>query len=214
MICETRLSAIQISVKSIHNVSASWGCGFASAWRISMVNRKCFMEFHKLHTVQCLYNMVNFLQNLHERHPIARPSGPAMGCIFWAQPLIDILPKFLQWCVQYHVILYWIITTLDCATEFRNMNGLYTETCLKWVTCWRQNHKCIFLKWYFFYFTNFCFGRYNNWYCHYKFCGVEIANHYLNQCLLMWVSVAWPQCIKCLCKYILYITMILSIDRT
>ena len=31
------------------------------------------------------YNAVNFLQNIHERHPIARPSGRGMGCLLWVQ---------------------------------------------------------------------------------------------------------------------------------
>ena len=37
-----------------------------------------------------------------------------MRCLLWVQPLIDILPHFLQWCVQYHVILDHVITALDC----------------------------------------------------------------------------------------------------
>ena len=57
-----------------------------------------------VYTVQCRHNAVNFLQHIHERHPIARPSGRGMGCFLWVRPLIDILPQFLQWCVQYHVI--------------------------------------------------------------------------------------------------------------
>ena len=32
-------------------------------------------------TVRCLYNAVNFLQNPHNRHPIARPWGRDMGCL-------------------------------------------------------------------------------------------------------------------------------------
>ena len=46
-------------------------------------------------TVRCRYNAVNFLTNIHERHPIARPLGPAMVCLLWIQHLIDILPQFL-----------------------------------------------------------------------------------------------------------------------
>ena len=34
-------------------------------------------------TVQCYYNMVNFPQNLHKRHPMSRPNGQAMGFKFW-----------------------------------------------------------------------------------------------------------------------------------
>ena len=35
----------------------------------------------------CRYNAINFLQNIHKRHPIARPIGPGMGCLLWVQPL-------------------------------------------------------------------------------------------------------------------------------
>ena len=56
-----------------------------------------------LHTLWCDYNIVNILQNIHERCPI-----------LWVLPLIDILPQFLQWSVQYHVILDHVLTTLDC----------------------------------------------------------------------------------------------------
>ena len=34
----------------------------------------------------CRYDLINFLQNIHERHPIARPSGQDMGCLLWVQP--------------------------------------------------------------------------------------------------------------------------------
>ena len=64
--------------------------------------------------MQCHYNTVTFLQNIHKRYPIARLSGRGMRCLLWVQPLIDILPQFLQWCVQYHVILDRVITALDC----------------------------------------------------------------------------------------------------
>ena len=37
-----------------------------------------------------------------------------MGCILWVLPLIDILPQFLQWRVQYLVILGGVIMALDC----------------------------------------------------------------------------------------------------
>ena len=35
----------------------------------------------KLGTVRCRYNAVNFLINIHKRHPIARPLGRGMGCL-------------------------------------------------------------------------------------------------------------------------------------
>ena len=51
------------------------------------------------YTVRCRYNAVNYLRNIHQRHPIhaiARPLGRGMGCLLLVQPLIDILPQFLQ----------------------------------------------------------------------------------------------------------------------
>ena len=47
------------------------------------------------YTVRWRCNAVNFLTNIHERHPIARPSGRDMGCILWNHHLIDILPEIL-----------------------------------------------------------------------------------------------------------------------
>ena len=65
-------------------------------------------------TLRCRDKAVNFLQNIHERHPVGCPSGRGMGCLLWVQLLIYILPHFQQWCVQYHVILDRVITTLHC----------------------------------------------------------------------------------------------------
>ena len=46
-------------------------------------------------TVRCRYNAVNFLQNTHNRHPIARPWGRDMGCLLWIQTLITVLHQSL-----------------------------------------------------------------------------------------------------------------------
>ena len=35
------------------------------------------------YTVRCRSNAVDFLQNPHNRHPIARPWGRGTGCLFW-----------------------------------------------------------------------------------------------------------------------------------
>ena len=50
---------------------------------------------HNTCTVRCCYNAVNFLTNIHKRHPIAHPLGRGMGWLLWIQHLIDILPQFL-----------------------------------------------------------------------------------------------------------------------
>ena len=34
-------------------------------------------------TVRCRYNAVNFLTNIHKRHPIAHPLGRGMGFLLW-----------------------------------------------------------------------------------------------------------------------------------
>ena len=66
--------------------------------------------------MQCCYNTVNFLQNLHKKHPryIARPLGRGMVCILWVQTMIYTLPQSQQWCMQYHMILDREIVALDC----------------------------------------------------------------------------------------------------
>ena len=60
------------------------------------------------------FNAVNFLINNPQRHPIARPPGRGMGCLLWVQPLINILPEFLQLFMQYLTILDRAIMALDC----------------------------------------------------------------------------------------------------
>ena len=41
------------------------------------------------------YNVVNFLKNVHKRHPISCTLGQGMGSLLEIQHLIDILPQFL-----------------------------------------------------------------------------------------------------------------------
>ena len=53
--------------------------------------------------MRCCYNAVNFLQNPHKRHPIARPLGRGMGYILFIATL-DLYPaESLQWYMQDHV---------------------------------------------------------------------------------------------------------------
>ena len=35
------------------------------------------------HTVRCRYKADNFVQNPHNRHPLAHPWGRGMGCLLW-----------------------------------------------------------------------------------------------------------------------------------
>ena len=65
--------------------------------------------------VRCHYKAVNFHQNSHKIHGIARPPlGLEMGCFLCGQIFIYIWPQSLQRCMQYHVILYHVITASDC----------------------------------------------------------------------------------------------------
>ena len=38
-----------------------------------------------MHTVETLYNTINFCWSTHKRHSIARPKGQGMGCLLWVQ---------------------------------------------------------------------------------------------------------------------------------
>ena len=44
-------------------------------------------------TVWCRYNAVSSLQNIHNRHTIARPLGRYMGFLVWGQAIINVLPR-------------------------------------------------------------------------------------------------------------------------
>ena len=50
-------------------------------------------EFVFRNTARCRYNAVNFLQNSHKRHPIARPLGRGMRCLLCVQTLVRILSQ-------------------------------------------------------------------------------------------------------------------------
>ena len=82
-------------------------------WKINPLHAK-FFRGNQTYTVWCRYNAVNFLTNIHKRHPIARPSGRGKGCLLWIQHLIDILSQFLQSFMQYLTILDLVITSLEC----------------------------------------------------------------------------------------------------
>ena len=69
------------------------------------VHRSCMP-----YTVWCGYNKVNFLPYSQKLHPIACPLGWGMECILWIRTVIYTLPQALQWCMQYHVTLDWVLT--------------------------------------------------------------------------------------------------------
>ena len=53
-------------------------------------------------TIWYYSNAVVYIENAHNRHPIARTWGWYWGCLLWVQTLFSIL---LQCCITYHVIL-------------------------------------------------------------------------------------------------------------
>ena len=105
-------------IHNFHSMLWLWFC-LNNLCKIRWKGRIILTKYQSYYenTVQCHHKAVNFLQNIYKRHPIARPSGRGMWCLLWVQPLIDILPHFLQWCVQYHVILDHVITALDCIAK-------------------------------------------------------------------------------------------------
>ena len=92
-----------------------------------------YIYIYVCNTVPCRYNAVNFLQDIHKRHPAPRPTGRGVGCLLWVFSLWLIF--CLQWCVQYRYFgpryggldcdLYWMCigTILD------NMN-VYEYICM------------------------------------------------------------------------------------
>ena len=66
-------------------------------------------------TVQCCYNAVNFLQNTHNRRPIAHPRGWGMGCFLWVQSEIYVLLLSSQTICD--TMIYWtVIKAPNCVT--------------------------------------------------------------------------------------------------
>ena len=66
------------------------------------------------YTVRCHYNVVNFLINFLDRHPIAGLWGRDMGCLLRTQTPIFVLSQLLKWYIQYRVILAHVIMASDC----------------------------------------------------------------------------------------------------
>ena len=69
-------------------------------------------------TVRCHYNAVNFLENPHNRHPVARP---------WVRIMAQVMSGSLQCCVEYDIILDRVITALDCISLSKWLVSPVTE---------------------------------------------------------------------------------------
>ena len=95
-----------------------------SSRSFALVSKKAPVDFllcacgRQPYTVRCRYNAVNFRTNIQIRRPIALSWGWGMGCVFWVQHQIDNLLEFLQWYLQYHVILGRFITARDCTEKW------------------------------------------------------------------------------------------------
>ena len=70
-----------------------WMINNFTAWGVTYI-RTLMLEANIMQHIQvaiaikqtkmwCHFNMVNFLQNPHNRHPIAHPWGQDMGCLLW-----------------------------------------------------------------------------------------------------------------------------------
>ena len=54
-------------------------------WWLNAKDVSPLLKTLKLHTVETLYNTINFCSSTHKRHSIARPKGRGMGCLLWIQ---------------------------------------------------------------------------------------------------------------------------------
>ena len=87
-----------------------------ASWLVEMIWKR------KKYTVQCHYNAVNFLTNIHKQHP--------MGCLLKIQHLVDILPQFLWLFMQYLTILNCIIIII-----YGTQLYLLTFSTKKFISC-------------------------------------------------------------------------------
>ena len=71
--------------------------------------------------------MAIFCHNTHNRYPIARPWGRAMGYLLWVHKVSSVLPLSLSlsWSMWHHVILERVITYLNRVTYIRIAYGWY-----------------------------------------------------------------------------------------
>ena len=67
-----------------------------------------------LYTMWRCYNMVNCLQNPHNRNPMVRLCGWGMGYLLRVQTQTYVLSQSLQCSMKYHVVLKFVTAALDC----------------------------------------------------------------------------------------------------
>ena len=60
-------------------------CGWCELQGNKYISHLFFQYQCPIHTVETLYNTINFCWNTHKRHSIARPKGRGMECLLWVQ---------------------------------------------------------------------------------------------------------------------------------
>ena len=137
------------------------------------INKQSFSDpnpgqFHprwKGRTVWCHCNMVIFLPNPFNRHPITHQWGWDMVCLLGIQILIYVLSQLQQWCVPYHAILERVIMVLDSLTVYDVIDRSHVTTAIWWplgvavvsVTCMRVrwvSHTWKYTQWNIFLFES------------------------------------------------------------
>ena len=95
-----------------------------SYWRYELIfhhvtRQKTFRKnlFYQHSTEQCRYNGVIFLQNFHNREPIARLWGRGMRCLWWGWSLIYVLLLSSQCRVSYRDKFDRVIAAFDCISN-------------------------------------------------------------------------------------------------
>ena len=95
------------------------GYGMGSLW-IYRIYLPVFITV----TVLCCYNMVNFLSNPHNRHPISRLSGWDMGCLWWEKDfdLFNVGNTAVLCEITYYIRLHYNGTWPDnqATTKYNN----------------------------------------------------------------------------------------------
>ena len=67
--------------------------------------------FQRVHILWCRYKAGYYHENSHNRRPVARPSGRDMGCLFWKQVLIYLMPQSLKCCMERHMVVFQLLSS-------------------------------------------------------------------------------------------------------
>ena len=95
----------------VHSHIGPVGMGFRYTMLTHCHNRRWLVG--QPYIMRCHYNPIKFLQIPHKRHPIARQWGRNVGCFLWIQILIYVQLQYIEYCMQYHIVLDHVIRSLD-----------------------------------------------------------------------------------------------------